>query len=152
MQNNLNKSDRFSEPSAPLRCCDKTRLLIGQESANGVACKHRINSLLFSQFSQVRRHRNISPSLKNALAMQISYLSRMLGLNPRFQTTLVHLLDLGYKCRLRLPLFISAGFFLCHLFSNYIPRVEINVQVIEEEGDEEADELVLEGEIEAEAV
>ena len=60
----------------------------------------------------------------------------MLGLNPRFHVTLVRLLELGYKCRVRLPLFISAGFFLCHLFSSYVPRVEINVQVVEEPDDE----------------
>ena len=54
------------------------------------------------------------------------------GLGPRFQHTLVGLLDLGYKCRIRLPLFISAGFVLCHIFSVYLPTVEINVEVIEE--------------------
>ena len=49
-----------------------------------------------------------------------------------WQHTLVGLLDLGYKCRIRLPLFISAGFVLCHIFSVYLPTVEINVEVIEE--------------------
>ena len=39
---------------------------------------------------------------------------------------------MGYKCRIRLPLFISAGFVLCHIFSVYLPTVEINVEVIEE--------------------
>jgi len=62
----------------------------------------------------------------------LSWLSRMIGLGPRFQHTLVGLLDLGYKCRIRLPLFISAGFVLCHIFSVYLPTVEINVEVIEE--------------------
>ena len=64
------------------------------------------------------------------------------GLGPRFQHTLVGLLDLGYKCRIRLPLFISAGFVLCHIFSVYLPTVEINVEVIEENraGLEEDDE------------
>ena len=47
--------------------------------------------------------------------------------------------------RIRLPLFISAGFVLCHIFSVYLPTVEINVEVIEdirqeEEQDEEDDE------------
>jgi len=51
---------------------------------------------------------------------------------PRFQRTLIDLLDFGYKCRIRLPLFISAGFVLCHIFSVYLPTVEINVEVIEE--------------------
>ena len=34
--------------------------------------------------------------------------------------------------RIRLPLFISAGFVLCHVFSVYLPTVEINVEVIED--------------------
>jgi len=72
----------------------------------------------------------------------LSWLSRMIGIGPRFQHTLVGLLDLGYKCRIRLPLFISAGFVLCHIFSVYLPTVEINVEVIEENraGLEESDE------------
>jgi len=72
----------------------------------------------------------------------LSWLSRMIGIGPRFQHTLVGLLDLGYKCRIRLPLFISAGFVLCHIFSVYLPTVEINVEVIEENraGPEESDE------------
>ena len=52
---------------------------------------------------------------------------------------------MGYKCRIRLPLFIGAGFVLCHVFSVYLPTVEINVEVIEEnraglEEEEEEDE------------
>ena len=45
--------------------------------------------------------------------------------------------------RIRLPLFISAGFVLCHIFSVYLPTVEINVEVVEEnrqEGTESSDE------------
>ena len=42
--------------------------------------------------------------------------------------------------RIRLPLFISAGFVLCHIFSVYLPTVEINVEVIEEPRHEEAEE------------
>jgi len=53
---------------------------------------------------------------------------------------LVQLLDLGYKCRIRLPLFISAGFVLCHIFSVYLPTVEINVEVIEDNRAEEEEE------------
>lgn len=50
--------------------------------------------------------------------------------------------------RIRLPLFISAGFVLCHIFSVYLPTVEINVEVIEdnrheEEPDEEDEEYSL---------
>jgi len=75
----------------------------------------------------------------------MSWLSRLIGVGPRFQRTLVDLLAFGYKCRIRLPLFISAGFVLCHIFSVYLPTVEINVEVIEdirqeEEQDEEDDE------------
>jgi len=77
--------------------------------------------------------------------LQMSWLSRLIGVGPRFQRTLVDLLAFGYKCRIRLPLFISAGFVLCHIFSVYLPTVEINVEVIEdirqeEEQDEEDDE------------
>ena len=39
--------------------------------------------------------------------------------------------------RIRLPLFISAGFVLCHIFSVYLPTVEINVEVIEDNRVEE---------------
>lgn len=67
----------------------------------------------------------------------VSWVSRMLGIGPRFQGTLLHLLRLGYKCRIRLPLFISAGFVLCHIFSVYLPTVEINVEVIEDNRDDE---------------
>ena len=42
--------------------------------------------------------------------------------------------------RIRLPLFISAGFVLCHIFSVYLPTVEINVEVIEEPRHEEPEE------------
>jgi len=71
---------------------------------------------------------------------QLSWISRLLGVGPRFQGTLIHLLDLGYKCRIRLPLFISAGFVLCHIFSVYLPTVEINVEVIEDNRVEEEEE------------
>lgn len=75
----------------------------------------------------------------------VSWISRMLGIGPRFQGTLLHLIRLGYKCRIRLPLFISAGFVLCHIFGSYIPPVEINVEFIEDNSDEEDD--VEEGEL-----
>jgi len=71
---------------------------------------------------------------------QLSWISRLLGVGPRFQGTLIQLLDLGYKCRIRLPLFISAGFVLCHIFSVYLPTVEINVEVIEDNRAEEEEE------------
>lgn len=81
------------------------------------------------------------------------------GLDHGFRCKVIRLLDLGYSLRLRLPLFVSAAFVLCHFvryfgqstsnlnlnskfdgyFSNYIPRVEINVQVIEEEPAEDQD-------------
>jgi len=68
-----------------------------------------------------------------------SWISRLLGVGPRFQRTLINLLDFGYKCRIRLPLFISAGFVLCHVFSVYLPTVEINVEVIEDNRPEDED-------------
>ena len=51
--------------------------------------------------------------------------------------------------RIRLPLLISTGFVLCHIFSVYLPTVEINVEVIEdnrpaeEEEEEEEEEFSL---------
>jgi len=71
---------------------------------------------------------------------QLSWLSKLLGIGPRFHGTLLRLLNLGYKCRIRLPLFISAGFVLCHIFSVYLPTVEINVEVIDDNNAEEEDE------------
>jgi len=73
-------------------------------------------------------------------AFNLSCISRMIGIGPRFHNTLIGLLDLGYKCRIRLPLFISAGFVLCHFFSVYLPTVEINVEVIEDQQDDDEDE------------
>ena len=42
--------------------------------------------------------------------------------------------------RIRLPLVISGCFVLCHIFSVYLPTVEINVEVIEENRQEEEPE------------
>ena len=46
-----------------------------------------------------------------------------------------------------MPLFISAGFVLCHVFSVYLPTVEINVEVIEEnrgaEGTSDHEEVII---------
>ncbi len=70
-----------------------------------------------------------------------SPLSRLLGLDRAFQRKLSILLDLGYKCRLRLPLLVCTCFLACHLLSNFVPRVEINVQVVDnQEEEEEVDE------------
>ena len=41
---------------------------------------------------------------------------------------------------IRLPLFISAGFALCHIFSVYLPVLEINVEVIDDNRPEEEEE------------
>ena len=76
---------------------------------------------------------NFFSSSTSAAPASISGLSRLLGINRDFHSRLLTLFNLGYKCRLQLPICISVGFFLCHLFSNYVPRVEINVQVVEEE-------------------
>ena len=51
--------------------------------------------------------------------------------------------SVSFTFRIRLPLFISAGFVLCHIFSVYLPTVEINVEVVEEnrrEGTESSDD------------
>lgn len=68
----------------------------------------------------------------------LSSISRFLGIGPRFQRTFLNLLNFGYKCRIRLPLFISAGFVLCHIFSVYLPTVEINVEVVEDNRHQES--------------
>ena len=48
---------------------------------------------------------------------------------------------LHYFCfSIRLPLFISAGFVLCHIFSVYLPVLEINVEVIDDNRPEEEEE------------
>lgn len=67
----------------------------------------------------------------------ISTLSRLIGLGPRFHTSLVHLLELGYKCRVRMPLFIGASFVICHFFANYIPRVDLQIEEVGFDDDEE---------------
>lgn len=77
----------------------------------------------------------VMPGLPN-----LSWISRLLGVGPRFQGTLIQLLDLGYKCRIQLPLFIGAGFVLCHIFSVYLPVLEINVEVIDDNRPEEEEE------------
>lgn len=69
--------------------------------------------------------------------MPISAVSSLLGFGPRFHSSLVHLLELGYKCRVRMPLFIGAGFVICHLFANHIPQFDLHIVVVgddEEEG------------------
>ena len=72
-------------------------------------------------------------------APPVGGLSRLIGLNGCRRYVLLRLFDLGYALRLRLPLLISAGFFLCHLFSIYFPRIEINVEVVEDDIDDEED-------------
>jgi hypothetical protein len=80
-----------------------------------------------------------TPSSASSGAAATWPISRLLGLDAAFRRRLLGLLDLGYKCRLRLPLFVSAGFLLCHLVSNFVPRVEINVQVVNDEDDDDDD-------------
>ena len=68
----------------------------------------------------------------------VSSLSRLIGLTPAFHLRLLSLLDLGYKLRLRLPLFISAGFGLAHLFSSYVVELEVGLDESEDEEDGDA--------------
>ena len=68
----------------------------------------------------------------------VSGLSRLIGLTPAFHLRLLSLLDLGYKLRLRLPLFISAGFGLAHLFSSYVVELEVGLDESEDEEDGDA--------------
>ena len=56
-------------------------------------------------------------------------------------TSLSFQLDIDcFISRIRLPLVISGCFVLCHIFSVYLPTVEINVEVIEENRPEEEPE------------
>ena len=49
-------------------------------------------------------------------------------------------MNVCFLFRIRLPLVISGCFVLCHIFSVYLPTVEINVEVIEENRQEEEPE------------
>lgn len=60
----------------------------------------------------------------------IGRFSRFFGLDDLFRTKLLYLLNLGYALRIRLPLFISAGFVVCHFLSNYVPQVVVPLQVV----------------------
>merc|ERR1712179_121065 len=62
----------------------------------------------------------------------IGPVSRFFRLTPGFHDSLIHLLELGYKVRHRLPLLICASFVFCHLFS-HVPNVEINIEVIDDD-------------------
>jgi len=73
----------------------------------------------------------------------VGRLSLLLGFNDSRRYFLLRLFDLAYSFRLRLPLLVSAGFFLGHCFFNYFPTVEINVELDEEEDDEEDVEIEL---------
>ena len=50
-----------------------------------------------------------------------------------FRSKLVRLLGLGYALRVKLPLFIFAGFAFSHLVINYIPRIVLELDFEEEE-------------------
>ena len=84
----------------------------------------------------VSRQSNID-SLHSA---NVGAISRFFGLDAVFRKKVIQLLDLGYALRLKLPLIVSAGFVLCHLFISYVPRVEIIVQPVDGEGDGDGDD------------
>jgi len=67
----------------------------------------------------------------------VGRISGLLGLGGQFRTKFVRLLGLGYALRLKLPLFIFAGFAVSHLIINYIPRVIVEFEVEEEEVEDE---------------
>lgn len=69
----------------------------------------------------------------------IGVVSRFFGFDSVFRTKVIQLFDLGYALRLKLPLFVSAGFVLCHLFISYVPRVEILVQPVDDQGEDDDD-------------
>ena len=90
-----------------------------------------LQSGLFFLLKQQQQQQQLSATATAAITPSISGVSRVFGLDRAFHSKLLYLLELGYKCRLRLPLIISSSFILLHVFSNYVPRVEINVEVVE---------------------
>ena len=63
----------------------------------------------------------------------VGRISGLLGLGGHFQSKFVRLLGLGYALRVKLPLFIFAGFAFSHLVINYIPRIVLELDFEEEE-------------------
>ena len=82
------------------------------------------------------------PRWSEGPASPVGHLSKFLGLGVVFRTKLLKLFDLGYSLRLRLPLLIATGFTLFRLLNsnNYIPRVDIEFRVVDEEDPEDDDE------------
>lgn len=74
------------------------------------------------------------------LGGSVGRISGLLGLGGHFQSKFVRLLGLGYALRVKLPLFIFAGFAFSHLVINYIPRIVLELDFEEEEVEEEDDE------------
>jgi len=72
------------------------------------------------------------------LGRSVSRISGLLGLGGQFRTKFVRLLRLGYALRLKLPLFIFAGFAVSHLIINYIPTVIVEFEVEDEEVEEDS--------------
>ena len=74
----------------------------------------------------------------------IGRISRLLGFNESRRYILLSLFDLAYRCRLKLPILVSVGWFFCHYFSIYFPTIEIDVELEEEEEDDDEEVIVLE--------
>jgi len=92
-----------------------------------------LKSVLYALFSgrdPAALWSNSASSLANAPVKPFaSSVYRVFGLEVEgaYRARLLGLLGFAYKCRLCLPLFISAGFFLFHLISKNVLRVEIEV-------------------------
>ena len=107
-----------------------------------------MNSLTISSPSEYLRWNQPNTDLPNSSfnflvsPPTIGRISRLLGFNESRRYILLRLFDLAYSFRLRLPILVSVGYCLCHFFSIYFPRIEINVELEEEEeGDEEVIEI-----------
>ena len=102
---------------------------------------------IFGILTQNHLARNPLPGA--SIVSPISSFSRILGISEHSRTCMVYLLNLGYKCRVRLPMCITVGFVLCHFLSNYdVPSLEINVQYDEDEGEDDEWETDEEEEVE----
>jgi len=79
-------------------------------------------------------------SLSPHSCSKISSVSRFLGLDRVFHLRLLHVLDLAYKLRFRLPLLISAAYATCQLIDIWVPIVDFQVEEAEDDDDVSEDE------------
>ena len=85
---------------------------------------------------------NISSISLSLSAPPVGRISRLLGLSGFRRYVLLRLFDLGYSLRLRLPILIFVGFLLCYVKSINPPRIEINLEIVDDENPEEDQQQV----------